>query len=103
MKTQVFAVALAATALAGSSDAVRANSRGSAEVIIEWNQTLQDTIPATAGLMSPRFYAMLHIAMFDAVNAIEREYTPTSEESMGRTAPRRRLRRRRRHTTSWCH
>ena len=34
MKTQVFAVALAATALAGSSDAVRAKSRGSAEVII---------------------------------------------------------------------
>ena len=26
--------------------------------------------------MSPRFYAMLHIAMFDAVNAIEREYSP---------------------------
>lgn len=76
MKTQVFAVTLAATALAGSSDAVRAHSRGSAEVIIAWNQTLQDTIPATAGLMSPRFYAMLHIAMFDAVNAIEREYTP---------------------------
>ena len=76
MKTQVFAVALAATALAGSSDAVRAHSRGSAEVIIEWNQTLQDTIPATAALMSPRFYAMLHIAMFDAVNAIEREYSP---------------------------
>ena len=58
MKTQVFAVALAATALAGSSDAVRAHSRGSAEVIIQWNQMLQDTIPTTAALMSPRFYAM---------------------------------------------
>ena len=73
MKTQVFAVTLAATALAGSSDAVRAHSRGSAEVIIKWNQILQDTVPTTTALMSPRFYAMLHIAMFDAVNAIERE------------------------------
>ena len=100
MKTQVFAVALTAAALAGSSDAARAHSRGSAEIIIAWNQLLQNTIPATAGLMSPRFYAMLHVAMFDAVNAIEREYTPTSAESVARTALRRKRRRRRRPTTS---
>jgi hypothetical protein len=47
-----------------------------AQVIDEWNQLLQSNIPSTAGLMTPRYYAMLHIAMFDAVNAIEREYTP---------------------------
>src|SRR6188768_607707 len=47
-----------------------------AEVIVEWNQLLQANIPATASLLTPRYFAMLHIAMFDAVNAIERQYTP---------------------------
>ncbi len=77
VRTHIFAVALTATALAGSSEAVRANPHNSAgaEIVIAWNQILQDTIPAAA-LMSPRFFAMVHIAMFDAVNAIEREYAP---------------------------
>jgi hypothetical protein len=47
-----------------------------AEVIVEWNQLLQANIPSTASLLTPRYFAMLHIAMFDAVNAIERRYTP---------------------------
>lgn len=46
------------------------------EVIVEWNQLLQANIPSTAGLLVPRYYAMLHVAMFDAANAIERQYTP---------------------------
>ena len=45
-----------------------------AEVVIEWNQLLQANIPATAGLFSPRYYAILHIAMFDAINSIEGDY-----------------------------
>jgi hypothetical protein len=48
----------------------------SPEVVIEWNQLLQSTIPATATVLGPRYYAMLHIAQFDAVNSIERRYTP---------------------------
>jgi hypothetical protein len=48
----------------------------SAEVIVEWNQLLQSNIPSTASLLTPRYFAMLHVAMFDAANAIEREYTP---------------------------
>ena len=47
-----------------------------ADVVIEWNQLLQVTLPATIGPTSPRFYSMLHIAMFDAINAIERDYEP---------------------------
>lgn len=47
-----------------------------AEVIVEWNQLLQSSIPSTASLLTPRYFAMLHIAMFDAANAIERQYTP---------------------------
>jgi hypothetical protein len=48
----------------------------SAAVIVEWNQLLQQNTPPTAGLAAFRYYPMLHIAMFDAVNAIAREYTP---------------------------
>ena len=47
-----------------------------AAVVIEWNQILQDTLPASQGVQTPRYFAMTHIAMFDAINAIEREYTP---------------------------
>ena len=46
------------------------------DVIVEWNQMLQANIPSTAGLLVPRYYATLHIAMFDAANAVERQYTP---------------------------
>jgi hypothetical protein len=46
-----------------------------AEVVYEWNQILQTTMPGTAGFQSPRMYAMMHIAMFDSVNAIERSYS----------------------------
>ena len=47
--------------------------RPDAEVIIEWNELLQSVVPA-GGLNPPRFYAMLHVAMFDAVNSIERSH-----------------------------
>ena len=47
-----------------------------ADVVVEWNQLLQTTLPATIGPTSPRYYSMLHIAMFDAINAIERDYEP---------------------------
>src|SRR5688572_17448137 len=48
----------------------------SATVIFEWNQLIQDTIPGGGGAGAPRFYALAHIAMFDAVNAIERGFEP---------------------------
>ncbi len=48
-------------------------SGADAEVIVEWNQILEATLPA-GGLAPPRHYAMLHVAMFDAVNSIERCY-----------------------------
>jgi hypothetical protein len=51
-------------------------SRDSADVIIEWNQILQANIPSNAGLLTPRYYAMMHIAMFDAANSVEEAYTP---------------------------
>lgn len=47
----------------------------SAEVIIEWNQLLQQNIGGPP-LAQPRTYAMTHIAMADAVVAIEGVYKP---------------------------
>jgi hypothetical protein len=54
---------------------VGATNASNADVIVEWNQLLQANIPATASLLTPRYFAMLHIAMFDAANAIDHEYT----------------------------
>jgi hypothetical protein len=51
-----------------------------AELVIQWNRMLVDTLrtpglhPAT--IRVERSYAMLHVAMFDAANSVEREYTP---------------------------
>lgn len=57
---------------------VEASSGSTADspgVVLEWNQLLQATIPSNASLPAPRFYAMMHIAMFGAANSVEREYT----------------------------
>ncbi len=47
----------------------------SAEVIIEWNQLLQQNIGGPP-FSQVRTYAMMHIAMADAVVAIEGDYRP---------------------------
>jgi hypothetical protein len=65
---------LAIGALGVFATPIEATVNDDAAVIVEWNQLLQANIPATAGLFGPRYYAILHIAMFDAVNSIEREY-----------------------------
>ena len=75
MRKKLTIAALGAGLLASTLGVQAANAENP-EVVIEWNQILQDTIPGTAGLQSPRYYAMMHIAMFDAVNAIERDYSP---------------------------
>jgi hypothetical protein len=46
-----------------------------ASVITEWNSIAEGAIPASAGVTLPRPYAMMHIAMFDAVNSIDGRYT----------------------------
>ena len=47
-----------------------------AAVGLKWNQLLQSTLPQPGNPLTPRFDAMTHIAMFDAVNAIERDFEP---------------------------
>ena len=55
-------------------------SEASEDVILQWNRVLRETIrtpgqhPAT--IMPVRSYAMMHAAMFDAVNSIEPRYQP---------------------------
>ena len=50
------------------------------DVILQWNRVLMDTVrtpgqqPAT--IMPVRSYAIMHAAMFDAVNSIDRSHTP---------------------------
>ncbi len=57
-------------------NASRRATASRADVVFEWNQILQDTVPSPQNPLTPRFFAMTHIAMFDAINALEREFTP---------------------------
>jgi hypothetical protein len=45
-------------------------------VVLEWNQLAHSTIPPSAGPLGLRYYAILHIAMFDAANSITQQYSP---------------------------
>ena len=57
----------------------KSNSSGE-DVVLQWNRVLQETI-RTPGQQPPtifpvRSFAMMHAAMFDAVNSIDGSYTP---------------------------
>jgi len=64
---------------AQNNDATESNPPGE-NVILQWNRVLQETIrtpgqqPAT--IFPVRSFAMMHAAMFDAVNSIDGTYTP---------------------------
>jgi hypothetical protein len=78
----MFKFSLAAPAALACVLAVSAHATGTnrhlddPEVIREWNVLAEGVIPGTAGPSLPRTYAMMHIAMFDAINSIEGGYTP---------------------------
>jgi hypothetical protein len=72
-RTRLWGTTLVALSLGIHGPRLKAHHPG-ADVVIEWNTILQSTIPASAG--APRVYAMMHIAMFDAINSIEREFRP---------------------------
>jgi len=62
---------------------VKETDSGSADedVILRWNRVLTETIRTpgahpSATIFPVRSYAMMHAAMFDAVNSIENRYTP---------------------------
>jgi hypothetical protein len=64
---------VALTAAAGHDVAA---SHSSAAVVLKWNQLLQSTLAPPGNPQTPRTYSMMHIAMFDAINAIDREFEP---------------------------
>jgi len=75
-KLSMAASAVLAATLANPSHATGAlRDREDPAVVREWNVLAEGTIPAAAGPTLPRAYAMMHIAMFDAVNSIEGGYT----------------------------
>ena len=71
----IAASALMLALLAPSGRELRA-SDSTADIVVEWNQILQDTLPIPHNPLTPRTFAMTHIAMFDAINTIEREFKP---------------------------
>jgi hypothetical protein len=77
MKTwmAMLGLALALTNLDTHSSEHANATLNSHEVVIEWNELLEELVPRV-GLLPPGYYATLHVAMFDAVNSIERTYSP---------------------------
>ena len=59
-----------------SAHALPGQDTEDASVVTQWNTIAEANIPASAGVVLPRTYAMMHVAMFDAVNSIEGGYTP---------------------------
>ena len=63
---------------AGRPPCRAATARMTADQVLEWNQIFIDTLIATntANSSSQRLGAIVHTAIFDAYNGIERRYTP---------------------------
>lgn len=74
-RTKLIGATLVLALLAPTGRDVRATG-STATIVFEWNQILQDTVPAPQGVLTPRYFAMTHIAMFDAINTIVREFEP---------------------------
>lgn len=94
-KTVFATVALAAVFVAGCEDdnsgtpdpapTTPAPLSASNAVILEWNQLLT-TAQGAGNLFSFRQYAMLHVAMFDAVNSVTKQYRPYRLEAAASTS-----------------
>ncbi len=76
MLTRHFAMAALLCALLPVHAPATAKQELDPAVVLEWNQLAHATIPASAGPLGLRYYAIMHIAMFDAANSIQRQYTP---------------------------
>ena len=72
MRAAWFLVVVGSTACSYSGVAAPARAVGRTDVILQWNEQ----VVATGGPQLQRTLAMVHIAVFDAVNAIEPRYRP---------------------------
>jgi hypothetical protein len=77
--TSVAATAATAHGSRGSTATVVEASEQSPDQVLEWNQIFIETLIATntPNSSSPRLGAIVHTAIFDAYNGIERRYTPS--------------------------
>src|SRR5690242_19860256 len=82
LEFQMFKFVSASLALVAGALSVNAQAGGyprtteDASVVTQWNSIAEANIPASAGVTLPRTFAMMHVAMFDAVNSIEGGYSP---------------------------
>jgi hypothetical protein len=75
----VFAVSAAIALASPGSGALASQASGEEpDQVLEWNQVFIETLIATntANSSSQRLGAIVHTAIFDAFNGIERRYTP---------------------------
>lgn len=77
LRTPALRVALTLTLVAAPAQRAMAQTT---EVIIDWNRVLNEAIATPGALPStivfPRPYAILHVAIFDALNSIDNLYMP---------------------------
>lgn len=71
---EFLAGATAGLALLAASIAQAHPGDRDASVVYEWNELMQATAPPSGGPLSARFFALMHMAQFEAVNSIERRY-----------------------------
>src|SRR5262245_35269325 len=81
MKTNAFVKGLAVVCMAilvWSHVGGAQNGEGHPDQVLEWNQIFIDTLIATtpAAAANTRLGAIVHTAIFDAYNGIEKRYTP---------------------------
>ena len=71
-------LALISSASVGSTTALAADESASSNQVLDWNQIFIDTLIATntPNSSSQRLGAIVHTAIFDALNGIEQRYTP---------------------------
>src|SRR4026209_2536337 len=76
----VLAILVCTQAQAWAHKGAMANAVAQEDVVLQWNRVLTETVltpgqqPAT--IMPVRSYAIMHAAMFDAVNSIDGSHTP---------------------------
>lgn len=73
-KAMLLGVTLVLAAAAGGGQSLRAAGADTGAIVVRWNQLLQSTLPPPGNPLTPRTYALMHIAMFDAISALGREY-----------------------------
>lgn len=69
--------AAAIVAVLGSAPAQAQPAPADAGAMVhEWNRIVQETAPTPHGVLTPRFFALTHIAMFDAINLFDGAFEP---------------------------